>query len=64
MMAEKHNAVSGVFDIRGSQVRLSFRSLDHHTPSAFDIASSLGGGGHKNAAGASIARDDFLKMLR
>lgn len=63
VMSEKHGCVSGVFDIRGNKVRLSFRSKEGQTPTALDIAQSLGGGGHKHAAGASATFTDFIKMM-
>lgn len=62
-MSEKHGSVSGVFDIRGENVRLSFRSKEGQTPTAYNIASSIGGGGHKHAAGARMNRETFFKAI-
>lgn len=52
-----------LFSINGDYAKLSFRSLDNHTPSALDLARLLGGGGHRNAAGASVSLTEFCNML-
>ncbi len=52
-----------LFSINGDYVKLSFRSLDHHNPSALDLAKLLNGGGHKNAAGASINLREFCNII-
>lgn len=62
-MSELHDCVSGVFDIRGDMVRLSFRSKDHHSPNALAIAKTLGGGGHPNAAGTQMPLPQFIACM-
>lgn len=52
-----------LFSINGDYVKLSFRSLDHHNPSALDLAKMLNGGGHRNAAGASMSLKEFCNIL-
>ena len=62
--SEKLDRAVGFFFITGDTVRLSFRSVDHQIPTALDLASILGGGGHKNAAGGIlIPLKEFLKMI-
>ncbi|MBI5134255.1 MAG: phosphoesterase [Candidatus Taylorbacteria bacterium] len=53
----------GIFNIDGGEVRISFRSLDAHSPSALDLAKALGGGGHRNAAAARMTLGEFLNLL-
>ena len=43
---------------------LSFRSAKDTGPDVSDLAKRLGGGGHKNAAGAKVSLDEGLKLLR
>lgn len=62
-LAKERNQTIGLFTIDSSIVKVSFRSLDSHTPSALDIASALGGGGHKNSSGAGIPLKDFLASI-
>ncbi|MFN4306397.1 DHH family phosphoesterase [Sulfurihydrogenibium azorense] len=58
-----HNEAVCLFSINGDYVKLSFRSLDHHNPSALDLAKMLNGGGHRNAAGASMSLKEFCNIL-
>lgn len=58
-----HNEAVCLFSINGDYVKLSFRSLDHHNPSALDLAKMLNGGGHRNAAGASMNLKEFCNIL-
>ncbi len=51
-----------LFSLSGDEVKLSFRSLATHQPSALDLAKQLGGNGHQNAAGARISLDQFLRL--
>ncbi len=62
--ASEQGKTCATFIIRGDKVKLSFRSLDGQSPSSLDLATVLGGGGHKNAAGATIPRGDFLAMIQ
>lgn len=57
------NQAVAMFTISGNNVNFSFRSNDNNNPTAFDLAKLLGGGGHKNASGATIYLKDFLKMI-
>ncbi len=52
-----------LFSVQGTDVKLSFRSCEGQKPNALDLASILGGGGHKNAAGALVKLKDFFKMI-
>ena len=59
--------LSGVvvlYTIEGNVVRLSIRSCEGQSPTALDIATKLGGGGHVHIAGAEIPTATFLGMLR
>ncbi|MBK3333039.1 phosphoesterase [Persephonella atlantica] len=53
-----------LFSVQGTDVKLSFRSCEGQKPNALDLARILGGGGHKNAAGALVKIEDFLKMVK
>ena len=63
ILSEKRGKAVAIFIINGETVKLSFRSKEHHDPPALKLAKLLGGGGHKNAAGATILRGDFIKMI-
>lgn len=52
-----------MFTINGGNVNFSFRGTDNNNPTALELATILGGGGHKDAAGASISLKDFIKMI-
>ncbi len=53
-----------MFKCFGDHVNLSFRSAsDKFTPSALELAQSLGGNGHKQAAGASMPLKNFINSL-
>lgn len=52
-----------LYSIDGHEVKISFRSLDAHTPSALDMAKALGGGGHRNAAGATLTLKGFIAAI-
>ena len=64
ILAEKLGEAVALFNIKGYQVRFSFRSVEGQSPSALDLAKILGGGGHKNAAGASIPLEQFCKIIK
>lgn len=59
----KYNEAVCLFSINGDFVKLSFRSLDNHNPSALDLAKLLHGGGHRNAAGSSVSINEFCNMI-
>ncbi|MEZ0324184.1 MAG: DHHA1 domain-containing protein [Hydrogenothermaceae bacterium] len=63
LLSTKFDQAVCLFSINGDYVKLSFRSLDHHNPSALDLAKLLGGGGHRNAAGASLSLTEFCNIL-
>jgi uncharacterized protein len=63
ILSEQLDVAVMLFTIQGDQVRLSFRSKKHHKPTSLELAHLLGGGGHKNAAGADISLKDFLTMI-
>lgn len=63
VLATAQDKTVGLFTIDGEYVKISFRSLDHHNPSALAVASIIGGGGHRNASGARMSLEDFIKAL-
>lgn len=63
ILAQKYDEPICLFGISSDNVFLSFRSLSHHTPSALDLARTVGGGGHRNAAGAVVNISKFFDML-
>ena len=63
LLSTKYNEAVCLFSINGDYVKLSFRSLDNHNPSALDLANLLNGGGHRNAAGASVSINEFCSMI-
>lgn len=63
VLAIAQDKTVGLFTIDGEHVKISFRSLDHQNPSALAVASVIGGGGHRNAAGARMSLTDFLKAI-
>ncbi len=63
VLATQKNQTVGLFTIDGEKVKISFRSLEHQTPSALDIAKIVGGNGHRNASGAMMSLTDFLKAI-
>lgn len=62
-LATSRDEAVAMYTIRGDIVRFSFRSQDGHTPSALDLAQTLEGGGHRNAAGATMLLRDFIKNI-
>jgi len=64
ILATKHNQVVILFYIQGTDVKFSFRSNTGHKPDALDLAKELGGGGHRNAAGALVPLTQFFKMIQ
>lgn len=63
LLSTKFDQAVCLFSINGDYAKLSFRSLDGHNPSALDLAKLLNGGGHRNAAGASVSLTEFCNML-
>lgn len=63
LLSIKYNEAVCLFSINGDFVKFSFRSLDNHNPSALDLAKLLNGGGHRNAAGASVSINEFCNMI-
>jgi oligoribonuclease NrnB/cAMP/cGMP phosphodiesterase (DHH superfamily) len=63
-LARETGKAVGLYTIQGNQVEFSFRSEPSADPSALALATTLGGGGHRNAAGATILLEEFLKMIR
>jgi oligoribonuclease NrnB/cAMP/cGMP phosphodiesterase (DHH superfamily) len=63
LLATRYNEAVCLFSINGDYVKLSFRSLDNYNPSALDLAKLLNGGGHRNAAGASVSINEFCSMI-
>lgn len=62
-LAVKLKKTVATFVINDDTVRFHFRGTNDHTPSALDLAKILGGGGHRNAAGAAVYLKDFCKMI-
>lgn len=63
ILAEKLDKTVAMFIVEGNTVNFSFRSKDHHRPTSLELARSLGGGGHQNAAGADISLQEFLNSI-
>lgn len=63
VLAGQKNSCVGMYTILGDEVRFSFRSQDHHEPSSLALAETLGGGGHRNSAGARIPLHDFVTHI-
>ncbi|MDE1874606.1 MAG: phosphoesterase [Patescibacteria group bacterium] len=63
ILSERGGKTVGLFTIEAHEARMSFRGKDGQEPSALDIAKKLGGGGHKNAAGARVPLADFFKSI-
>ena len=63
ILAEHLNATVALFTIKGDKVNLSFRGLPHHDPSSLTLATHLGGGGHKNSAGAEMPLAQFIQQI-
>ncbi|MEM4166810.1 MAG: DHHA1 domain-containing protein [Candidatus Bilamarchaeaceae archaeon] len=64
VLAKKYDEPICLFGISDDNVFLSFRSLSHHRPSALDLAKTVGGGGHRDAAGAVVHIRKFFDMLQ
>ncbi|SNZ09971.1 Oligoribonuclease NrnB or cAMP/cGMP phosphodiesterase, DHH superfamily [Persephonella hydrogeniphila] len=64
ILATKHNQAVLLFNIQGLDVKMSFRSNTGHKPDALELATILGGGGHRNAAGALVPLHKFIKMIQ
>ncbi len=62
-LAHENNAAVALYTILGNEVKFSFRSEAVHEPSALKLAMSLGGGGHRNASGATIPLNDFIGRI-
>jgi uncharacterized protein len=63
LLAVERSKTVGLFSIDGQKLKISFRSLNEYAPSALDLAKALGGGGHRNASGASMSLEDFVKRI-
>lgn len=63
-LAHQNGGAVALYTIIGNAVKFSFRSLSTHEPSALDLATALGGGGHRNASGASIPLSDFISRIQ
>ncbi len=63
LLCEKFKEPIVLFNINGYVVKFSFRSCDNVSPSALELAKLLGGGGHRNAAGAVVPLKDFCNMI-
>lgn len=62
-LARRLKKTVATFTINKNEVRLHFRGIDRYTPSALDLAKMLDGGGHRNAAAASVPLKTFCKMI-
>jgi len=64
ILSTQNNQAVLLFTIQGLDVKMSFRSNEGNKPDALELAKILGGGGHKNAAGAVISLTEFYKMIQ
>ncbi|MDP3726098.1 MAG: DHHA1 domain-containing protein [bacterium] len=62
-LAVQFKKTVATFTISGNIVRLHFRGEKKYKLSALMLAKILGGGGHRNAAAASVSLKDFCKMI-
>ena len=62
-LAHENGVAVALYTIIGNEVKFSFRSENTHEPSALDLATALGGGGHRNASGATISLTDFIGRI-
>ena len=62
-LSKKHEETVCLYRISGDEVSMSFRGIEGSSPSSVELAEILGGGGHKNAAGAAVTLKEFLKMI-
>ena len=62
-LSKKFGAAVLLYSIRETRVRMSFRSIEGQSPSALDLATSLGGGGHRLAAGGYAPLKKFCGMI-
>ena len=63
ILSTKFDTPMGMYSVGVDEVRLSFRSLGHHSPSALVLAELLGGGGHQNASGARMKLSVFVNHI-
>ena len=63
ILATKLGKTVATFVINGDVVRLHFRGNEEHGPSALELAKILDGGGHRNAAAASVSLKEFCNMI-
>jgi oligoribonuclease NrnB/cAMP/cGMP phosphodiesterase (DHH superfamily) len=63
ILSTRYNEPVALFSINGDFVKISFRSNDDQNLTALQLAKALGGGGHKNAAGASVSIVEFCNMI-
>lgn len=63
-LARENGSAVALYTIMGNTVKFGFRSLSTHEPSALDLATALGGGGHRNESGASILLSDFISRIQ
>jgi len=62
-LCEIRKETVGLFTVESHEVCFSFRGNGKFSPTAVEIAHVLGGGGHRNAAGARMKLEDFIKAI-
>ena len=62
-LSEKCGGAVMLFNIQGERVHMSFRSSEGQSPTARELAETLGGGGHDLAAGAYTTLKKFCGMI-
>lgn len=62
-LSKENDAAVALYTIVGAHVKISFRSHEHHEPSALTLAMTLGGGGHRNASGAKVPLKEFIAHI-
>ncbi len=63
ILSTEYKETVALFNINGDYAKISFRSVEGAKPTALDLATILGGGGHKHAAGASVDLETFCKKM-
>jgi len=62
-LAEEQGKAVALYTVEGKTVRFSFRSEEGQNPTALELATILGGGGHDGISGAEIPLEHFLSLI-
>lgn len=62
-LAERFGVTVCLFSIHAKRVHMSFRSMEGHSPDSLALATLVGGGGHRLAAGGYVPIEKFFEMI-